>query len=63
MKTKKALARSVLVMAANGGMPDSFWNTDTRIALACDTLGWSIYEARKWAFGNKRWSPKNEVLA
>lgn len=41
------LARDVLSMAATGGMPDSFWLTDTRIERACAVLGLSPAEARE----------------
>jgi hypothetical protein len=44
------LARAVLTMAAAGGMPDTFWHTDSRIALACQTLGWDPDHARDWAY-------------
>lgn len=43
------LAEAVLTMAANGAMPDSFWLTDERIALAAKTLELTPEEARDWA--------------
>jgi hypothetical protein len=49
MPEPKRLARDVLVIAALGGMPDTFWGTDSRIARASATLGWSVEEAREWA--------------
>ena len=44
-------AKDVLTMAANGGMPESFWYTDERIARAALVLGWSPMECYHWAQG------------
>lgn len=33
------LAQAVLQLADDGGMPDSTWNTDERVQLACAALG------------------------
>lgn len=35
----KAMARAVLQMADVAGMPDSFWQSDSRVKLARDALG------------------------
>lgn len=43
------IAKDVLTMAATGGMPNTFWYTDERIARACEALGWNRREARTWA--------------
>lgn len=43
------MAEDVLVRAALGGMPDTYWSTDSRIKRACSTLGWTPDKARKWA--------------
>jgi hypothetical protein len=53
------LAKSVLVMAANASMPDTFWQTDSRIRLACQTLGWETHIVREWAWraSDERWKP------
>jgi hypothetical protein len=37
--TKKALAQAIVKLAAVSGMPDTFWATDTRVALARHVLG------------------------
>lgn len=58
---EEALARSVLVIAQLGGMPDTYWPTDTRIALACSTLGLSPTAARRWAEAHPDWSPDVEA--
>lgn len=50
------LAKSVLVIAALGGMPDTYWLIDSRIALACRVLGWTPTNARTWAHENNDWS-------
>lgn len=57
------LARCVLIMAAAGGMPDSFWLSDTRIALAADTLGLTPIEARTWAQRRDPHCPEHELGA
>jgi hypothetical protein len=46
---ERLLAESVLSIAASGGMPDTFWQTDSRIALACQVLDWTPDQAREWA--------------
>lgn len=43
------LAKDVLVMAALGGMPYTFWLTDSRISRARRVLEWSPTEAYEWA--------------
>lgn len=45
----RALARDLLVIAAFGQMPDSYWLTDSRIARACKAIGWTPEHARAWA--------------
>jgi hypothetical protein len=52
------LARSVLVIAACGRMPDTFWETDARIVLACQVLDWDYNRARDWARDNLEWIPE-----
>lgn len=37
--TELALARAVLQVADDGGMPDTYWRTDSRVKLARDVLG------------------------
>jgi hypothetical protein len=39
MPTSEDLAWAVVSMARDGGMPDTFWLTDSRIAMACEVLG------------------------
>lgn len=52
------LAKSVLVMAVQGGMPHSFWDTDSKIRLACGTLGWTLDKGWSWACENEDiWRP------
>lgn len=58
--TYEALAKSVLQIAAAGGMPDTFWATDSRIRLACQTLGWETDEAREWAYNEVDWQPEDQ---
>ncbi len=48
----EAQARNVLSIAASGGMPDTFWQTDSRILSACEELGCTPTEARLWAEEN-----------
>lgn len=36
--TRDTLARAIISVAASGGMPDSFWVTDSRIDLARKAL-------------------------
>lgn len=52
------LAKCVFVIAANGGMPDTFWQTDSRIKLACETIGWTPEQARLWAEAQEDWTPQ-----
>lgn len=33
------LAKDVLTMAVNGGMPATYWLTDSRVLRACEVLG------------------------
>lgn len=33
------LARAILSMAVSGGLPDSYWESDSRVLLACRVLG------------------------
>ena len=49
VETTERLAKAVLVMAADGGMPDTFWAQDSRIELACEVLAWTPEKAREWA--------------
>jgi hypothetical protein len=49
--TKEDLARDVLMMAALGGMPDTYWHSDVRIKRACTVLGYTPDAARQWAQG------------
>jgi hypothetical protein len=46
---QRDLAEAVLIMAAVGHMPDTYWPTDSRVALACKALGWTPEQARDWA--------------
>ncbi len=43
---EKDLARCVLSLASVGGMPDTFWMSDSRIALACSVLDIPVATAR-----------------
>lgn len=43
------LARGVLQLAVLGGMPNTYWSTDSRVELARKTLGLMVEEARDWA--------------
>ena len=52
------LAYSVLILAELGGMPDSFWQTDARIALACSVLGITPTQARTWTEEHNEWTPQ-----
>ena len=36
---ERQLARAICSVAQSGGMPDSFWETDSRIAIARSVLG------------------------
>lgn len=46
---RRMLAESILVMAAHGGMPGSYWLTDSRIGLACRVLDIATSEAAAYA--------------
>lgn len=50
----KQLAQDVISMAQSGGMPDSWWLTDTRIARACKVLGITPEKAREEIPGARR---------
>jgi hypothetical protein len=52
--TKKRLAKDILLMAAAGGMPDSYWYSDRRVARALSVLGWTWQHARAYAYRNLR---------
>ncbi len=39
------LARGLLSLAQVGGMPESYWRTDSRIAIACEALAITPEEA------------------
>lgn len=43
--TGRALAIDVLALAQVGGIPDTYWATDSRIARACEVLGVKPAEA------------------
>lgn len=43
------LAKDVLEIAMAGGMPESFWHTDSRIKRACKVLDYSPAQAYVWA--------------
>lgn len=49
MRERAKLAKDVLMLAAIGGMPDSYWETDRRIGRACKALGWTRTKAYAWA--------------
>lgn len=46
------LAKAILTLAAAGGMPDTFWSSDSRIQLACEVLGWDYEVGRAWGRDN-----------
>lgn len=48
-ETANQLARDILMLAAYGGMADSYWSTDSMIARACKQLGWTSLQAQSWA--------------
>lgn len=50
-RLNRRLAKDVLIIAALGGMPDSYWLTDARIKRACKVLDWTPEKARTWAEG------------
>lgn len=43
------LAKDLLSLAYQAGVPDSFWETDSRISRARHVLGWSTEQAISWA--------------
>lgn len=45
--TLRQLAQDVIAMAQAGGMPDTYWQTDRRIARACEVLGVTPEVARE----------------
>lgn len=47
--THHDLAKAIICLAADGGLPDTFWSTDTRIQAACNILDLSPEQARQWA--------------
>jgi len=51
--TMRQLAKDVLTMAANGGMPDTYWHSDNRIKRARNVLGWDVVRAREWAYEHR----------
>jgi hypothetical protein len=44
---REQLARDVIALAQVGGMPDTYWLTDSRISRACAVLGITPEEARE----------------
>lgn len=46
------LAWDIVTMAAAGGMPDSFWETDRRIKRACSILRKPYEVVRQMAIAN-----------
>lgn len=52
---KLDLARAICALAVEGGMPDSYWETDSRIALAREVLG--ADEVEEWKQGLRDWEP------
>lgn len=44
--TREQLARDIFTLAQRGGMPDTYWRTDSRIARACAVLGVTPEHAR-----------------
>lgn len=38
-------AKSILSLAKSASIPDSYWDTDRRIVMACDILGLSVADA------------------
>lgn len=46
---RRRLAKDVLLIAAAGGMPDTYWHTDTRVLRALETLGVLPSVGRRWA--------------
>lgn len=43
----RQLATDVIALAQVGGMPDSYWSSDSRISRACSVLGITPEEARE----------------
>lgn len=46
---REDLAMDVLTMAYFGGMPDTYWHTDSRILRACRVLGIEVQQAKAFA--------------
>lgn len=44
---REQLARDVIALAQVGGMPDSYWLSDSRVSRACAVLGITPEEARE----------------
>jgi hypothetical protein len=44
----RVLAKDVLMMARIGGMPDTYWHSDSRITRARSELGWTVEQAMVW---------------
>lgn len=57
LPSRRELAADALALAQMGGMPDSFWLTDSRIARACQVLGIGPQEAldTDWAPPSDEW--------
>lgn len=47
--SRERLALDVLHLAMLGGMPSSYWQTDSRIARACEVLGIDVDYAEQHA--------------
>jgi len=44
---REQLARDIIALAQVGGMPDTYWLSDSRISRACAVLGITPEEARE----------------
>jgi hypothetical protein len=55
--TQLLLARAVCSIAASAGMPDSYWETDSRIELARQVLG--AEEVERWERGELEWESED----
>lgn len=53
MADPKQLARDILSLAVDAGMPESYWQTDKRIARAAKTLNTTVEAARAAAYAGK----------
>ncbi len=53
MRERAQLARDLLFFAASGGMPDTYWQTDSKVGRACKALGWTREQGRRYA--RRRW--------